>query len=299
MDTAKRTVALFVILLACALLANAQGVVMANANTNLDEDYAYQTNIALYWTGTAFDISGSSSTPGWTSLNNRVITDFTGNTNLLQNKITFASANQINIILYSTANTSTGIPGPDAFSTYPDNPRAATLKVQKWNGSSWVTYKSVNFTAWSVKPAPKVNPSNGIIYGDLYTPAGVYIKFHDGTTPSPIYTGSAIDANRNFFVPLVTGAAAASKGYANACYPYARPSISFPPYVGYSQLPAADIYGGLYFDTAYEGIQQVNFRVPASITNQMKVKFSAATNCGAVDFSISPSTTGWPMGNWF
>ncbi len=295
----KKVLLIVSLLMAMAIPSLAQGVVMANAFTNLDEDYAYQTNIALYWTGTAFDVSGSSSTPAWSALNNRVITDFSGNTNLLENKITYISANQINIILYSTSNTSTGFWGADAFSTYPDNPRSATLKVQKWNGSSWVTYKSVNFTARTVQPVPKVNSSNSIIYGDLYDPSGNYIKFHDGTTSSPIYTGAAIDANRNFFVPLVTGAAAASKGLAGSCYPYARPSISFPPYVGYTHLPAGDIYGGIYFDSAYEGIQQVNFRVPASITNQMKVKFTAATNCGAVDFSIGPSSTGWLMGNWY
>ena len=280
-----------------SVVSFAQGIAPANALTNLDEDYAYQTTIALYGT---FDVATTYSGSAWEVLNHRVITDYSGNQTTNYNKILFIGPTQINIVLYSTDNTSTLYPNSYAFSTYNSGPVSVTIKVQKFDGSNWNTYKSVTRNVRLVNPVPKVNPSNNVIYGLIYDPAGNYIKFHDGTSASPIYTGSAIPANRNFFVPYVTGAAYASAGY-NSCYPPPYISKYLTPFdsTGWQgTVPSGDIYGNTYFNSGFEGIQQVNFRVPSN-ANNMKLVFGITGNCSQSMFSYTTTSTKFSIGSWY
>lgn len=286
-----------VLTIVLSTLCLAQGLGIANALTNLDQDYAYATNIALYG---SFDVGGSSySGSAWEALNHRVLTDFSGNDTTNHNKILFINSSQINIVLYSTDNTSTLFPNPYAFSSGGSgtSPVSITIQVQKLVSGTWTTYKSVVRSVRLITPVPKVNPNNNVIMGLLYDPAGNYIKFHDGTSSSPIYTGSVAPANRNFFVPYLTGAAAASSGW-YSCYP--APSIFkyLPPYSSGTSIAGGDIYGSQYFDSGFEGVQQLNFRVPADAgTDDMKFIFGITGSCGST-YSFASGSSKLSIGSW-
>jgi hypothetical protein len=276
-----------------------QGLGIANALTNLDQDYAYGTNIALYG---SFDVGSSSySGSAWEALNHRVITDFSGNDTTNHNKILFINNSQINIVLYSTDNINTGFANPNAFSTGGGgtSPVSITIKVQKLVSGTWTTYKSVTRNASLIIPVPKVNPNNGVIMGLLYDKFGNYIKFHDGTSSSPISTDDGVSFNddRNYFVPYVTGALAAVDYF--VCNPPPSVFKYLPPYSSGTGIAGGDIYGSQYFNSGYEGIQQINFRVPSDAgTDDMKLVFSLANgSCGA-PYSFSAGSSKLSMGSW-
>lgn len=282
-------------------LCLAQGLGIANALTNLDQDYAYGTTIALYG---SFDVGGSSySGSAWEALNHRVITDFSGNDTTNHNKILFINNGQINAVLYSTDNTSTLFPNPYAFNTAGggnNDPKSVTIQVQKLVSGVWTTYKSVTRNVRIVDPAPKVNASNNIITGLLYDKFGNYIKFHDGTSSSPISTDDGVPDNddRNYFVPYLTGALYSAQGY-GSCTPLPSIVKYVSPYTSSSgSIPSADIYGAVYFNSGFEGVQQLNFRVPSN-ANNMKLVFGINSNCSLYYYSHDSTDTKLSMGQWY